>query len=117
MIRYRNGLSRITGTGGFGLTAASNKTLTLTATPAVPGPRAPSRPRRRRSSRPASASPAVGYGDKHNAQQKELLETNRRLELLSITDGLTKLYNHRHLQDELARKPGCAHPLCPLGPR
>ena len=25
--------------------------------------------------RPASASPAVGYGDKHNAQQKELLET------------------------------------------
>ncbi|MDP9361819.1 MAG: diguanylate cyclase [Acidobacteriota bacterium] len=35
--------------------------------------------------------------------QKELLETNRRLELLSITDGLTKLYNHRHFQDELAR--------------
>jgi len=35
--------------------------------------------------------------------QKELLETNKRLELLSITDGLTKLYNHRYLQDELAR--------------
>jgi two-component system cell cycle response regulator len=35
--------------------------------------------------------------------QKELLETNKRLELLSITDGLTKLYNHRHLQDELTR--------------
>jgi two-component system, cell cycle response regulator len=35
--------------------------------------------------------------------QKELLESNRRLELLSITDGLTKLYNHRHFQDELAR--------------
>jgi diguanylate cyclase (GGDEF)-like protein len=35
--------------------------------------------------------------------QKELLETNKRLELLSITDGLTKLYNHRHLQDELLR--------------
>jgi two-component system cell cycle response regulator len=35
--------------------------------------------------------------------QKELLETNKRLELLSITDGLTKLYNHRHLQDELSR--------------
>jgi diguanylate cyclase (GGDEF)-like protein len=35
--------------------------------------------------------------------QKELTETNKRLELLSITDGLTKLYNHRHLQDELAR--------------
>jgi diguanylate cyclase (GGDEF)-like protein len=36
--------------------------------------------------------------------QKELMETNRRLELLSITDGLTRLYNHRHFQDELARK-------------
>jgi two-component system cell cycle response regulator len=35
--------------------------------------------------------------------QKELLQTNKRLELLSITDGLTKLYNHRHFQDELAR--------------
>jgi diguanylate cyclase (GGDEF)-like protein len=35
--------------------------------------------------------------------QKELLETNKRLELLSITDGLTKLFNHRHFQDELAR--------------
>lgn len=36
--------------------------------------------------------------------QKELLESNRRLELLSITDGLTKLHNHRHFQDELARE-------------
>lgn len=35
--------------------------------------------------------------------QKELIETNKRLELLSITDGLTKLYNHRYFQDELAR--------------
>jgi two-component system, cell cycle response regulator len=35
--------------------------------------------------------------------QKELMETNKRLELLSITDGLTKLHNHRHFQDELAR--------------
>ena len=35
--------------------------------------------------------------------QKELRETNKRLELLSITDGLTKLYNHRHFQDELVR--------------
>ena len=31
--------------------------------------------------------------------QKELVESNRRLELLSITDGLTKLHNHRHFQD------------------
>jgi two-component system, cell cycle response regulator len=35
--------------------------------------------------------------------QKELIETNRRLELLSITDGLTKLHNHRYFQDELSR--------------
>ena len=35
--------------------------------------------------------------------QKELMETNRRLEQLSITDGLTNLYNHRHFQDELCR--------------
>jgi two-component system, cell cycle response regulator len=35
--------------------------------------------------------------------QKELIATNHRLELLSITDGLTKLNNHRYLQDELAR--------------
>jgi len=35
--------------------------------------------------------------------QKELLETNKRLELLSITDGLTALYNHRYFQDELMR--------------
>jgi two-component system, cell cycle response regulator len=35
--------------------------------------------------------------------QKELMESNKRLELLSITDGLTKLHNHRYFQDELAR--------------
>src|SRR5258708_16517783 len=35
--------------------------------------------------------------------QKELLESNRRLEQLSITDGLTKLHNHRYFQDELLR--------------
>jgi len=35
--------------------------------------------------------------------QKELLDTNKRLELLSITDGLTNLYNHRYFQDELGR--------------
>ena len=35
--------------------------------------------------------------------QNELVETNRRLELLSITDGLTKLYNHRHFQEEVSR--------------
>jgi diguanylate cyclase (GGDEF)-like protein len=35
--------------------------------------------------------------------QKELVETNRRLELLSVTDGLTGLHNHRYFQDELTR--------------
>ncbi len=35
--------------------------------------------------------------------QKELIATNRRLERLSITDGLTQLFNHRHFQEELAR--------------
>src|SRR3569832_2354986 len=35
--------------------------------------------------------------------QNELVETNKQLELLSITDGLTRLYNHRYFQDELAR--------------
>src|SRR5215212_6443132 len=35
--------------------------------------------------------------------QQELLETNKRLELLSITDGLTKLHNHRYFQDALVR--------------
>src|SRR3954454_19700564 len=35
--------------------------------------------------------------------QKELVETNKRLERLSITDGLTSLFNHRYFQDELAR--------------
>jgi diguanylate cyclase (GGDEF)-like protein len=35
--------------------------------------------------------------------QKELVASNRRLEHLSITDGLTKLYNHRYFQDELSK--------------
>jgi two-component system cell cycle response regulator len=35
--------------------------------------------------------------------QNELVEKNKSLELLSITDGLTKLHNHRYFQDELAR--------------
>ncbi|MEO6486665.1 MAG: diguanylate cyclase [Thermoanaerobaculia bacterium] len=35
--------------------------------------------------------------------QNELMESNKRLELLSITDGLTKLHNHRYFQDELAK--------------
>ena len=36
--------------------------------------------------------------------QKELIASNERLALLSITDGLTRLYNHRHFQEELSRE-------------
>lgn len=35
--------------------------------------------------------------------QKQLIEANKKLEILSVTDGLTQLFNHRHFQDELAR--------------
>ncbi len=35
--------------------------------------------------------------------QNDLIAANRRLERLSITDGLTELFNHRFFQDELAR--------------
>ena len=45
----------------------------------------------------------IRAGERIVRLQKELLETNKRLELLSITDGLTKLNNHRYFQDELAR--------------
>jgi two-component system, cell cycle response regulator len=45
----------------------------------------------------------IRAGERIVKLQQELLDTNKRLELLSITDGLTKLHNHRYLQDELAR--------------
>jgi len=45
----------------------------------------------------------IRAGERIVKLQKELLETNKRLELLSITDGLTKLNNHRYFQDELVR--------------
>jgi diguanylate cyclase (GGDEF)-like protein len=45
----------------------------------------------------------IRAGERIVRLQKELLETNKRLELLSITDGLTKLNNHRYFQDELSR--------------
>jgi diguanylate cyclase (GGDEF)-like protein len=45
----------------------------------------------------------IRAGERIVRLQKELLESNKRLELLSITDGLTKLNNHRYFQDELAR--------------
>ena len=52
---------------------------------------------------PAELLARIRAGKRIVDLQKELMETNKRLELLSITDGLTKLYNHRHFQDELAR--------------
>ena len=45
----------------------------------------------------------IRAGERIVRLQKELLETNKLLELLSITDGLTKLNNHRYFQDELVR--------------
>ena len=37
-------------------------------------------------------------------QNLELVRANEVLEQLSITDGLTKLHNHRHFQEEFARE-------------
>jgi two-component system cell cycle response regulator len=45
----------------------------------------------------------VRAGERIVKLQKELMESNKRLERLSITDGLTKLHNHRYFQDELAK--------------
>ncbi|HUP59946.1 MAG TPA: diguanylate cyclase [Thermoanaerobaculia bacterium] len=45
----------------------------------------------------------IRAGERIVTLQNELVATNKRLELLSITDGLTKLHNHRHFQDELVR--------------
>lgn len=46
---------------------------------------------------------------------KELTGLNKRLELLSITDGLTGLYNHRHfymrLEEEVKRAERYGHPI------
>jgi diguanylate cyclase (GGDEF)-like protein len=37
-------------------------------------------------------------------RHQELLQANEVLEQLSITDGLTKLHNHRHFQEQFARE-------------
>ncbi len=39
-----------------------------------------------------------------NQATEELKMLNEKLELLSITDGLTELYNHRHFQDRLSEE-------------
>lgn len=47
---------------------------------------------------------------------QQLYNANLRLEELSVTDGLTGLYNHRHLRErlplEIARARRLGHPLC-----
>jgi diguanylate cyclase (GGDEF)-like protein len=53
---------------------------------------------------PAELLARIRAGKRIVDLQKELIATNKRLELLSITDGLTQLYNHRHFQEELARE-------------
>lgn len=42
-----------------------------------------------------------GLEEKVSARTAELNELNKRLEVLSITDGLTGVYNHRHFYDRL----------------
>jgi diguanylate cyclase (GGDEF)-like protein len=42
------------------------------------------------------------------ALQDQLRDAKRQLEKLSIEDGLTRLYNHRHFEDELRREFGRA---------
>ncbi|MBW2244521.1 MAG: GGDEF domain-containing protein [Deltaproteobacteria bacterium] len=50
------------------------------------------------------------------ARNHELERANEVLEQLSITDGLTRLHNHRHFQDrylsETRRSDRTGHPLC-----
>jgi len=55
---------------------------------------------------PAEFLARIRAGKRIADLQNELIASNKRLELLSITDGLTRLYNHRHFQDELARQFG-----------
>jgi two-component system cell cycle response regulator len=52
---------------------------------------------------PAELLARVRAGKRIVDLQKELIASNKRLELLSVTDGLTQLYNHRYFQEELAR--------------
>lgn len=50
------------------------------------------------------------------SRNHELEQANQVLEQLSITDGLTRLHNHRHFQDrylsETRRSDRTGHPLC-----
>lgn len=60
----------------------------------------------------------ASYSDlekKVEERTRELNELNKRLEELSITDGLTGLYNHRHfylkIEEEMKRAERYGHPL------
>ena len=53
---------------------------------------------------PAELMARIRAGKRIIDLQKELIASNKRLELLAITDGLTQLYNHRYFQDEFGRK-------------
>ena len=60
----------------------------------------------------------ASYSDlekKVDERTRELNELNKRLEELSITDGLTGLYNHRHfylkIEEEMKRAERYGHPL------
>ncbi len=50
------------------------------------------------------------------ARNQELDQANRQLAELSVTDGLTGIYNHRHLHErlsrEIARSRRLGHPIC-----
>jgi two-component system cell cycle response regulator len=39
-----------------------------------------------------------------NKASNDLMQLNEKLNLLSITDGLTEIYNHRHFQDRLTEE-------------
>jgi diguanylate cyclase (GGDEF)-like protein len=54
--------------------------------------------------------------DELDRRHRELRRANEELEQLSVTDGLTRLYNHRHFQGQFAREAKRAErtgaPLC-----
>ncbi len=52
---------------------------------------------------PAELLARVRAGKRIVDLQSRLMATNRRLEMLSITDGLTQVFNHRHFREEFDR--------------
>ena len=65
------------------------------------------RPRRTQSARICSRATMTTLQNRNvrlRGQNEELQRMNEALEQLSITDGLTKLYNHRFFQENLTRE-------------